>query len=366
MGFSPAIKTKVLVRCARICCLCFRQRGTKIELHHIEERANGGDNSEANALPLCFDCHAEVGSYNSNHPRGTKYKRDELIARRESLYKLVDSGALAVQMLVAQLSETSVKGTAADVSSAIDALPKQHTPSLDAEDVLARLLDDSKSLDALGSKLDILGENDSAWIVDTLISQSKESVRAIVVLSKIIPSLPIDQQRVAVERTLRTVVLKADVDQKTAILREFDTSLLQLPDDAVQLAFFKDVFDIVGRNQFEEVNKIVPILVDTTDAIPVNLRANYVQLMVCHAESLAYAGGPAAKRSLRNLSPEFAEAWLMELEVSELADMGSGQWKFASKVSQDHRGLISGSKRSIADDLATLSWRQFGEKYDVE
>jgi len=337
-----------------------------MELHHIKEKAKGGDDSEANALPVCFDCHAEVGSYNDDHPKGTKYRREELVARRESLYKLVESGALAVQILVAQLSENSVKGTASDVSFAIDALPKLNGPSEDAEDLLARFLDDSKPLDALRSKIDLLNERDSAWVIDSLIESSKKSARAIVVLAKLTPSLMIDQQRVVVERTLRTVVLKAEVDQKTAVLREFDTALLQLPDDAVRLAFYEDIFGIVNRNQFNEVNKIVPALVDAADALPVDLRAEYVQLMVCHANSSAFTGAPAAQMGLKNLDAEFAKAWLLKLDVNKLADMGSDQWRTASKVALDHRELIAGPERSVADDLATLSWRKFGDKYGIE
>ena len=32
--------------------------------------ADGGDNSVDNCIPLCFNCHAEVKSYNPKHPKG--------------------------------------------------------------------------------------------------------------------------------------------------------------------------------------------------------------------------------------------------------------------------------------------------------
>jgi len=40
MGFPSDVRTKVLIRSARICCLCFKQCGTKIEVHHIVQEAD--------------------------------------------------------------------------------------------------------------------------------------------------------------------------------------------------------------------------------------------------------------------------------------------------------------------------------------
>jgi hypothetical protein len=49
-----------------------------METDHIIPEGDGGQNNIENAIPLCFDCHAEVHSYNDNHPRGRKYTTDEL------------------------------------------------------------------------------------------------------------------------------------------------------------------------------------------------------------------------------------------------------------------------------------------------
>lgn len=45
-----------------------------MELHHI---VKGNDNIE-NAIPLCFECHSEVGHYNVKHPKGRKFTSVEL------------------------------------------------------------------------------------------------------------------------------------------------------------------------------------------------------------------------------------------------------------------------------------------------
>lgn len=51
--------------------------------------SNGGGTTYENCVPLCFDCHAEAGHYNSNHPKGTKYSPTELRAHRDLWYRAV-------------------------------------------------------------------------------------------------------------------------------------------------------------------------------------------------------------------------------------------------------------------------------------
>jgi uncharacterized protein YukE len=78
MGFKRTEANKLLVSCHRRCCVCHRYCGIKIELHHIQPIEDGGDDSIENAIPLCFECHAEVQLYNPTHPRGRKFRPDEL------------------------------------------------------------------------------------------------------------------------------------------------------------------------------------------------------------------------------------------------------------------------------------------------
>lgn len=82
--FSEADKTEVLLWCDRHCCLCGKACGTDIEVAHIDSE---GGNDIDNAIPLCYDCHAEIGRYNEEHPRGNKYKPKELKSRREQIYE---------------------------------------------------------------------------------------------------------------------------------------------------------------------------------------------------------------------------------------------------------------------------------------
>lgn len=90
MAFSKEIRTRALVAAARHCCVCHRYKGVKVEVHHIVPRSKGGTGAEDNAIALCFDCHADAGHYNTEHPRGTKFSPDELRLARDSWHVTVE------------------------------------------------------------------------------------------------------------------------------------------------------------------------------------------------------------------------------------------------------------------------------------
>lgn len=92
MSFPNSIAVEALTACGRCCCICHKFCGTKIELHHIEQKAYGGDDSLDNCIPLCFDCHADMGKADPNHPRGKRYSTEELKRHRDNWYKKVNDG----------------------------------------------------------------------------------------------------------------------------------------------------------------------------------------------------------------------------------------------------------------------------------
>lgn len=92
MGFSSSVKEKAYIASARRCCVCKKFAGRNIEVHHIIQAADGGEDTFDNAIPLCFDCHAEAGHYNPRHPKGAKYTPNELRVHRDKWYKVVAEG----------------------------------------------------------------------------------------------------------------------------------------------------------------------------------------------------------------------------------------------------------------------------------
>jgi hypothetical protein len=87
-GFPREEVDRLLVKCHRRCCICHRYCGTKIETDHIDLRALSKDDSIENAIPVCFECHAEIHSYNDKHPRGRKFRPEELRLHRDQWLKI--------------------------------------------------------------------------------------------------------------------------------------------------------------------------------------------------------------------------------------------------------------------------------------
>jgi len=88
MAFPPKQVAELLVQCHRRCCICHRFCGVKIETDHIKPLGDGRDDSIENAIPVCFECHAEIHSYNNDHPRGRKFTPEELRLHKEQWLKI--------------------------------------------------------------------------------------------------------------------------------------------------------------------------------------------------------------------------------------------------------------------------------------
>jgi len=67
-----------------------------MELDHIEQRADGGPDEIANAIPVCFECHAEIHLYNTKHPRGRRFRPGELRLHKEQWLAICKDNPVAI------------------------------------------------------------------------------------------------------------------------------------------------------------------------------------------------------------------------------------------------------------------------------
>jgi HNH endonuclease len=93
MAFPEKEVAELLAKCHRRCCICHRYCGVKMELDHMVPKAEGGPDTIDNAIPVCFECHAEIHAYNDKHPRGRKFKAEELRMHKEEWLKLCATSA---------------------------------------------------------------------------------------------------------------------------------------------------------------------------------------------------------------------------------------------------------------------------------
>lgn len=78
MGFKREEVSALMAQCHRRCCICHRFCGVKMETDHIVPQEQSVDDTIENAIPVCFECHAEIHGYNDKHPRGRKFTPEEL------------------------------------------------------------------------------------------------------------------------------------------------------------------------------------------------------------------------------------------------------------------------------------------------
>ena len=91
MSFPQKVAEEALSRCGRCCCICHKFCGTKMELHHIKQKAYGGEDTLDNCIPLCFDCHSDMGKADPNHSKGKHYSEEELRLHRDSWFSRAEA-----------------------------------------------------------------------------------------------------------------------------------------------------------------------------------------------------------------------------------------------------------------------------------
>ena len=86
--FPADVRKKVLLWSARHCCLCSKQYGLDIELHHIDPTLDPPHlNNIDNAIPVCYECHSKLEFSLLNSPRGSKYSPQEIKDRRNQIFE---------------------------------------------------------------------------------------------------------------------------------------------------------------------------------------------------------------------------------------------------------------------------------------
>src|SRR5579859_1300579 len=313
MPFSVTTKTEMFIRSGRLCPLCLKQCGNNMEAAHIISEKDDGSDDADNGIPVCFDCHEEIGSYNEDHPKGNKIRPEELRARRDRLYKLVETGVIYAQV-VAEHARARGHG---NKKPAFPEEPRPSTPSAEANRFLKAILSSEDATSGVARKLSLLNERDRAHILDELVRKATtEKQELIRVIGEIVrtPTFPRNEAILVAEQIVRAMTLYGDVSSKTEFLQAFPTDIISAVYEGLRLIFFEDIISIVKRDQFHEVNKIVPPFVDHVDAIPGELHKDYVLALLGQARSSAYTGAPAAQKALRALPENVAKAGVLGID----------------------------------------------------
>ncbi|MHB1350806.1 MAG: HNH endonuclease [Desulfobulbaceae bacterium] len=358
MPFDANTKTSMFIKCGRLCCLCLKQCGTNIEAAHIIDESKGGSNDEDNGIPLCFDCHQEIGAYSSEHPKGNKFRPDELHARRNHIYTLVESGAIYAQVISQQWRELK---SGAQLSK----LPPIPTlePSAEGKRFLALLLEQGERAIAPARKLNLLPASDKAYVIDSLLTECDNRNTAVQVLGILLTnkSLSTDRHRIILESIVRKITLFGELNVKVELLQCIPEDILNETPEDLRAALFEDLLAIVNQDQYDQVNILVPVLKEHIKDIPPDLYSEYVINFLKQSRSDAFKGAPAAAHALKHLPDEMVIKAFPRLDAEYL--WLYGRTKQVKEFIERYKRLSTGKTEEMFNDLLLLSRKDFAEKY---
>ena len=354
MPFSPVIKSKMFIKCARICCLCYKQCGTNIEAAHIIDESKGGSNDEDNGIPVCFDCHEEIGSYNDKHPKGNKFRPEELYARRDKIYEIVDSGFLQAQIITQRLQVQNPS-----VLNDITVPPNIYKPT---KEVLSLLKQVERNPESLPLKFSMLGNQEQAYIIDTLVDETEDDTNNLQAIYSIISHKQYDKNKglIIFEQLLRKATILYDLGQIKTFLADVPMNLFLESDEGLRIPFFTDLIEILERNQFGEVNKITGSVVRVQEAIPDELKGRYVKALLGLTTSHAWDAAPTARRIINQIPDSVVK------HVFPLIDDDYIFWnrdRGLKEFLQNYQRLWPDDQKQIFNDLVNLNMHEFFEKH---
>ena len=154
---------KILVKCARHCCLCRKFKPTQLHIHHIVSRADGGSNSEDNLAPLCTECH---GAVHSKMSMTKNISAEEIRMARDKLYELVQSGQLHGATTI---SESEIDGIANAISKKLNEHSEnKFSLSRRATSILLAVVAEQESLEVIPMSVSTVGSNKPPEIITHL------------------------------------------------------------------------------------------------------------------------------------------------------------------------------------------------------
>lgn len=363
MPFPSAVKARIFVRCARICCLCFKQTGARIEAAHIIAEADGGSNEDENAIPLCFDCHEEIGSYNPHHPKGNKFTPEELVQRRDALYQLVERGIIQAQIIATRLGLLpQISGNQSVIQSIErETSAPSYVPSKDAQTILSDTLKLPGRVETFPRKLSLLSRADRAFVLEYLVDNFDQRSAAEALMNVVGSDLASDESLILLEKVIRQATLKADSETLAMILELAPLDRMLQVDEGLREILFLDIISIMNHDQYEEVNRITPSVVRVQSALPKQVRASYVNALLKQADSGAWKGAPAARAALSTLPSELLdEAFSL---VDEKMLWSNWQNKPLRTFLENCRSSWPVNRRFLFDDFFSLKMFDFADKY---
>lgn len=200
------------------------------------------------------------------------------------------------------------------------------------------------------NKLALLTAIEKAWLLHSVLDAALVDDRALIGLRHLLHETDIAGSAISVRitRLVRDAVFKGSIARKESILR-LGPSILKLVDADVLQAFFGSIIKLVERDQYSEVNVIMPALGDVQGVIPPSLYSSYIDALLGQALSNAARGAPAARLAILRLPDGILNALLEKLSEEWLAQQPNTTRILLGKVLQRYSATAPSDKQAMID-----------------
>lgn len=218
--------------------------------------------------------------------------------------------------------------------------------------------------DSVTNKFNLLDTNDKAWVLNSVWKASLADDNALAGLKQLLECGDFDSDNVRdlLTQLVKESVFKPSLARKESILR-LGPSFLNLVDRPVLEEFFDSLIKLVERDQYSEVNVIMPALAKAQDAIPDSLYWKYFQALVRQSRSNSFQGAPSAREALFALSEEVMTTVLEELNAEWLVHESPTAKDVLSSLFARHLNIIPEDKRELIKNYIDKNYLEFCKAY---
>lgn len=243
--------------------------------------------------------------------------------------------------------------------------PVQNRVSVEARKLRDEVL--TGRVTALDLKLDALTDSDRRFLVRSVairaLEQDEEALRAFGLLLEQERSLEREVLHRALMEIVRKAAFSSSIETKVRVLEYPVTALKQVEVQTLTL-FFEDVFQIIDRDHFGEVNTLVPKLVIAQEAVPEALYVRYFTTLLDQSRSSSFQGAPAAKHGLMQMPNRMVKAAIESLDEELL--MRHSTWDVLKEFVTKNIELADDTKKPLLKNFVGLRYREFLQKHSTE
>jgi len=214
--------------------------------------------------------------------------------------------------------------------------------------------------DSVTNKFNLLAAHEKNWILDSVGKAALADDNAIAGLKQLLDcgEFNVDILRPLLTQLVKEAVFKPSLARKESILH-LGSASLAFVDKSVLIEFFDAIITLVERNQFSEVNVIMPALAKAQDVIPHSLHMKYIEVLIAQSRSSSFQGAPAARSALTNLSGPTMMTLLEAMHVEWLASQPIDANRILRELFSRHLNLVPDKNRGLIQEYINKDYFEF-------